>query len=55
MTERISPLLVDKKEKTLIVFDEFFFLIIYHSTYVKMNLNKNVDNINKTVTCMFNS
>lgn len=54
MTERISPLLVDKKEKTMIVF-EFFFLIIYHSTYVKMNLNKNVDNINKTVTCMFNS
>lgn len=53
MTERISPLLVDKKEKTMIVFEFFFF--IYHSTYVKMNLNKNVDDINKTVTCMFNS
>lgn len=25
MTERISPLLVDKKEKTMIVFEFFFF------------------------------
>lgn len=54
MTERISPLLVDKKEKNNDCI-WIFFLIIYHSTYVKMNLNKNVDNINKTVTCMFNS
>lgn len=30
MTERISPLLVDKKEKTMIVFEFFFDYLPYH-------------------------
>lgn len=55
MTEKISPLLVDKKEKKNNDCICILILIIDHSTYVKMNSNKTVDNINKTVTCMFNS
>lgn len=55
MMEKIFLLLVDKKEKKNNDCICIFILIIDYSIYVKMNLNKIVDNINKIVICMFNS